>query len=193
MRVSVKNRTNKARRFAFDRSGASAVEFAIVAPVFLMFMFATFEVGWFYFVNSMVDGATTNAARILRTGQAQKVEMSSGEFFNQIVCPKVEVFGDCSSRLTVEVKKYDKFADMAADAGAPFICRDASQSEIDDIPYDPGGESQIVRIRLCFLYDTLNPAIGMSLAQNELGQRKVTATYVLRTEPFETSSTSDET
>lgn len=194
MRRPLNSSTSRARRFASDRSGAAAIEFAIVAPVFLMLMFAIFEVGWFYFVNSMVDSAATNAARILRTGQAQKVEMSSGEFFNEIVCPRVEIFGDCSSRLTVEVKKYDKFADLAADANAPLVCRDAAQSDIDDIPYDPGGESQIVRVRLCFLYDTLNPAIGMNLAQNEHGQRKVTATYVLRTEPFETtSSTADET
>lgn len=193
MNKSAKKSSNRRRRFLFDRSGASAVEFAIVAPVFLIFMFATFEVGWFYFVNSMVDGAATNAARSLRTGQAQNAGLSSGDFLTEVVCPKVEIFGDCAARLTVEVKKYDTFADLAGDASAPIICRDADQSEIESISYDPGGESQIIRIRLCFLYDTLNPAIGINLAQTDLGQRKVTATYVLRTEPFETSSPSEET
>ncbi|MEQ8748904.1 MAG: pilus assembly protein, partial [Amphiplicatus sp.] len=110
-------------RFLRDRRGASAVEFAIVAPVFLMLMFSTFEVGWYYFVNSTVDGAATSAARMLRTGQAHGV--SSGEFFHQIVCPKVKLLGDCSSRMTVEVKKFDNFTDLAAHSTDPFVCKDA--------------------------------------------------------------------
>lgn len=158
-----------------------------------MLMLSTFEVGWFYFVNSTVDGALTSAARVLRTGQAQKAALSSGEFFHQIVCPKIEVIADCPSRLTVEVKNYPSFAALAADSSAPFVCRDGEQTAIDAIPYDPGDERAIIRVRLCFIYDTLNPAIGMSLAQNELGQRKVTATYVLRAEPYKKSSTSSST
>lgn len=178
------------RRFLRGRSGASAVEFAIVAPVFLMMMFATFEVGWFYFVNSTVDGAATNAARMLRTGQAHDV--SSGEFFHQFVCPRVKVVANCSSRLTVEVKKFDTFGQLADAIGDPIICRDSELTEIDAIPYDPSEELGIYRIRLCLLYNTLNPAIGMSLSQNDLGQRKVTATYVLRAEPYKTTSSADE-
>ncbi|MEX0644116.1 MAG: TadE/TadG family type IV pilus assembly protein, partial [Parvularculaceae bacterium] len=54
-----------------DRRGSSAVEFAIVVPVFLALMFSMFEVGWFYFVNSVVDAAAINVARYIRTGQAQ--------------------------------------------------------------------------------------------------------------------------
>ncbi len=179
------------RRFLKDMRGASAVEFAIVAPIFLMLMFSTFEVGWFYFVNSTMDGAATNAARMLRTGQAQGV--SSGEFFHQIVCPKVKVLGDCSSRLTVEVKKFDSFSDLASHANDPFVCKDAEPDDLNDIPYDPSEELAIYRVRLCILYDTLNPLLGMSLAQNDQGQRKVTASYVLRTEPYKTTSSSEET
>ncbi|MEE2689992.1 MAG: TadE/TadG family type IV pilus assembly protein [Pseudomonadota bacterium] len=184
--------TGVRRRFIGDRRGASAVEFAIVAPVFLMLMFSTFEVGWFYFVESTVDGAATNAARMLRTGQVQQADLSSGEFFHSIVCPKIEVVADCPSRLTVEVKNYATFAALAADNSSPFICRDEDTTAINAIPYEPGGDRAIIRVRLCLIYDTLNPAIGLNLAQNDLGQRKITATYVLRAEPYAKSSTSAE-
>lgn len=175
------------RRYAADKRGAAAIEFAIVAPVFLAFMFSIFEVGWFYFVNSMVDAAATNAARILRTGQAQQVNMTSGEFFNQIVCPKLSMLGNCSSQLTVEVKKYNSFSALAEDADEPFVCRDAVQEDIEAIPYQTAqyvDTPSIYRVRLCFLYKTLNPAIGMNLSQNELGQRKIKSTYILREEPY---------
>lgn len=177
------------RRFARDRRGASAVEFAIVAPVFLALMFSTFEVAWFYFVNSTVDAAATNAARVLRTGQVQKSEMTKEEFFDDLVCPKVKLFGDCYSRLTAEVRTFDSFQELANDT-TPLVCRDESATVIDAIPYEPGEDRAIVRIRLCYMYDTLNPMIGMSLAQNEAGQRKVSATYVLRVEPYSKGSTS---
>lgn len=177
------------RRYAGDREGAAAIEFAIVAPVFLALMFSIFEIGWFYFVNATVDGAASTAARVMRTGQAEGV--SSGEFFHLITCPRLKILGDCSERMTVEVKKYDNFSALAADAGAPFVCRDADQNAIDNIAYDTSEELGIYRIRVCFLYNTLNPAIGMNLSQNSLGQRKVTATYILRAEPYAKSSTAD--
>jgi Flp pilus assembly pilin Flp len=178
------------RRYLADRRGSTAIEFAIVAPIFLALMFSTFELGWFYFVNSSVDAAATNAARILRTGQADSV--SKGEFFHLVVCPKVKFLGNCASRLTVEVKKFDNFAALTAASNEPFVCRDASESDIDNIKYDPSEELAIYRVRLCYLYDTLNPTIGMSLAENDLGQKKVTATYILRAEPYATSSSADE-
>lgn len=177
------------RRYAKDEQGATAIEFAIVAPVFLGLMFSIFEVGWFYFINASVDSAATDAARIIRTGQADG--LSAGEFFNFFVCPKISIIGECSERLTVEVKKYDTFADLAADASAPFVCRDANQEDIDDISYDTSEELAIYRVRLCVIYDTLNPVIGMNLSENGLGQKKVTASYILRSEPYKTSSTSE--
>lgn len=176
-------------RFMRDRGGASAVEFAIVAPVFFALMFSTFEVGWFYFVNANVDAAATNAARMLRTGQVQKAEMTKESFFEDLVCPKVKLFGDCDSRLTVEVRTFNSFSDLASDA-TPLVCSDESTTVIDAIPYDPGADRSIVRVRICYMYDTLNPMIGMSLARNEQGQRKVSATYVLRVEPYSKGSTS---
>ncbi len=177
------------RRYAGDRDGAAAIEFAIVAPVFLALMFSIFEVGWFYFVNATVDGAASAAARVMRTGQADGV--SSGEFFLLITCPRLEVLGNCPERATVEVKKYDSFALLAADSDAEFVCRDDDQTALDNIAYDTSEELGIYRIRVCFLYDTLNPAIGMNLAQNSLGQRRVTATYILRAEPYAKASTAD--
>ena len=104
----------------------------------------------------------------------------------------MDILGDCAARLTVEVKKFDTFSALTAASSDPFICRDAPESDVDNIKYDPSQELGIYRVRLCYLYDTLNPTIGMSLAENDLGQKKVTATYVLRAEPYATSSSADE-
>lgn len=165
-----------------DRSGATAVEFAIVAPVFFTVTFATFEVGWFYFVNSQVDAAQLEAARFVRTGQAQEAGFDKDEFFDA-VCPKLAVLGDCDTRMTVEVQTFATFAALAADT-SPTVCADAAPSELAAIAYDPGLDNQIVRLRLCFIYNTINPTIGINIADTAGTKRKLYGGSIFRNEPF---------
>ncbi len=171
-------------RIARDRSGMAAVEFALVFPMFLLVMFSTFEVGWFYFVNASVDAATIGIAREIRTGQIKGDDnFDVEEFFREDVCPKLQYFGDCDQRLTAEVEVFPDFATLAADTSA-VTCRDDNENDVDNITVDPGGQLDIVRIRICLLYDTLNPAIGINLA-DETGKRRITSTYIIRNEPYD--------
>lgn len=171
-------------RFGRNKKGAAAVEFSIVVPVFLMIMFSTFEVGWFYFVNATVDAATIDIAREIRTGQIKgDTSFDVDEFFEEEVCPRLEFFGDCDDRLTAEVRVFNTFAELAADTSS-VVCSDDDPQVVENIVVNPGGERDIVRIRICLLYDTLNPAIGVNLADGD-GQRRVTSTFIHKNEPFD--------
>lgn len=46
-----------------DRRGATAVEFAIVAPIFFLFLLAAFEFGWLNVLRHTADNAAYEAAR----------------------------------------------------------------------------------------------------------------------------------
>jgi Flp pilus assembly protein TadG len=175
-------RAKPARSFLRCRRGSTAVEFSIVALPFLGIMFSSFEVGWFYFANSLVDAAAVNAARTIRTGVAQNSAMNKDTFY-AAVCPRVQVLGPCDTRLTVEVRTFASFAALAAD-NSPAVCRDALPAAVAAIPYQPGAVSQIVRVRLCVLYDTINPALGLNLAESSNGRRRLVATHIFRNEPF---------
>ncbi len=165
-----------------DKRGSTAVEFALVAPAFLALMFSTFEVGWFYFVSSQVDAATLNAARLIRTGQAQQQGLDKTEFFNA-VCPPLRIFGDCADKVTVEVETFASFAALAAD-NSPAVCSNDQPSQINAIPYEPGSDNDIVRMRICFLYKTFNPVIGVNVADADAGTRRVYGAFIFRNEPF---------
>jgi Flp pilus assembly protein TadG len=188
-----KGDTRATRRFLKNKRGSSAVEFAIVVPVFLALMFSTFEVGWFYFVNATIDAATINIARFIRTGQAQTAGYDSQAdreaFFADEVCPKLQFLVDCEARVTAEVQTFATFQELADDT-TPITCRDDQPDAIDNLAYSPGSDNAIVRVRICVIYDTLNPTIGMSLAKNDAGQRRVAATYILRVEPYSKNNTS---
>jgi Flp pilus assembly protein TadG len=54
-----------AKRLIRDRSGASAVEFALVAPLFLILLFAIWEFGWALHNAASVNYALEEASRDL--------------------------------------------------------------------------------------------------------------------------------
>jgi Flp pilus assembly protein TadG len=46
-----------------DRRGATAVEFALTAPIFFLFLLAAFEFGWMNVIRHTADNAAYEAAR----------------------------------------------------------------------------------------------------------------------------------
>ncbi|MEL6361013.1 MAG: TadE/TadG family type IV pilus assembly protein [Pseudomonadota bacterium] len=175
--------TGLTRSFWRNRRGATVVEFAIIAPVFFGLTFSILEAGFYFFVTSAVDAANTKAARLIRTGQAVNGGRSKQQFYDEI-CKTVKFVGDCSSRLTVDVARFNNFSDLAADTSNP-TCADASAADITNIPYDTGADRDIIRVRVCFIYDGFNPGVGLNLEKSADGKgRKMISTSIFRNEPF---------
>ncbi len=170
-------------RFFRCRRGSSAVEFALVAPMFFALTFSILEGGYFFFVESAVDAANAKAARLIRTGQAQTSSISRDAFYDEI-CDVVRLFGDCSQRLTVDVTRFSTFAELAADAAAP-ICRDADPGAVDAIPYQTGAARDIVRVRVCYMHKSFNPGLGLNLERTSGGAVKMFSTSIFRNEPYD--------
>ena len=53
---------------ASDRRGATIVEFALVTPILLIVLMAALEFGYQGYINAMVQGAMTKAARLATVG-----------------------------------------------------------------------------------------------------------------------------
>lgn len=164
------------------RRGTTAIEFAFCAPPLILLVISTFEIGWFYFVNATLDAAAVTAARFVRTGEAQEQQLDKDAFYDAI-CHYVAPLGDCRSKMTLEVKTYATFADLAAD-GNGATCVDDLPAAVAAIPYEPGLDNQIVRVRICYMYTTLNPAIGVNLSEDEQGRRHLVVSQIFRNEPF---------
>ncbi|WP_375202203.1 TadE family protein [Hyphococcus sp.] len=162
------------------------MEFAIVAPVLLALIFSILEAGWYFFVTTSVQQASANAARLIRTGQAQNNNMSSDAFFDEI-CRVVSNFGDCSEKLTIDISKFSNFAALADDLSEP-VCRDRDDPTIAGAQFgasDYGRQRDIIRVRICFLYKPVNPGLGLSLGQTKHGDREIISVSIFRNEPFE--------
>ena len=173
--------------------GSTAVEFALVAPLFFALIFSILEAGWFFFVNSAVEQANATAARLIRTGQAQNAVDADGNpvyskdaFFGEI-CRVVSIFGDCNDTLTVDVSRFASFDALAADISDP-VCRDQDDPTIQGTQFsesDYGSQNEIIRVRVCFLYKPVNPALGIKMPTNAHGFKEIVSLSIFRNEPFE--------
>lgn len=170
------------KRFRGNCSGATAVEFALVAGPFFALLFAIMEVGLVFLGTLTLENATEETARLIRTGQAQAVSMGEAGFKNE-VCSRIFTLFDCANGLKVEVKTFPDFADLAANGFSDPL--DGGQLR-DDFTFDMGQGGQIVLVRVFYEWDLLVNIPGVGLSNMANGNRLVSAVTSFRNEPFGT-------
>lgn len=164
-----------------DRSGATAVEFGIVAMPFLMMLYGIIGVGYFFFTTFALENALEQASRLIRTGQAQQGGMTDAQFKAK-VCEYITIYADCSNKLLINVRS---FADpnLAPPVSANECLENGSLSNVST--YAPGGASQVVLVTLCFEWDFSKHIPFLNLGNMNGGSRLIQAATVFRTEPYD--------
>ena len=126
-----------------------------------------------------MDNAVFETARLVRTGQVQKANMS-GAAFKTAVCNKMSVFVRCNSpSFFLDVKSYASFADMQM--GKPVNNDATFQSEG---AYNFGKQGDIVVIRAYYQWPTNRIYGGLSLKNLSNGKRLIGSFSAFRNEPF---------
>jgi Flp pilus assembly protein TadG len=175
------------RKYRASEGGGTAVEFAIVGGPFLYLLCVILEMGMMLFTEYALEHAEAQAARLIRTGQAQNDGMTADNF-KQIVCDNVP-FLDCESKLFVDVRKYEDFASVSAPS-AISTDADGNSEMSDDITvsaqFDPGGPGDVVVVRVYYAWDLFVPSIpGMSGFSNLSGYRRLlSTTFAFQNEPY---------
>jgi Flp pilus assembly protein TadG len=88
-------------RFVRSRSGIAAVEAAVIAPVFILFVSGVAEVSAMMLTMRMLDHATEAAARRVRMGDITTRAGSAAQF-KQSFCDALPGFTDCANQLSVK-------------------------------------------------------------------------------------------
>lgn len=86
------------KRFEDDESGATAVEFAIIAAPFFLLVFAIIETSVMFFAGQYFETAVDDTARLLRTGQLGA--NSTNAQFRAELCSRITVMLNCSDVAT---------------------------------------------------------------------------------------------
>ena len=167
------------RRARRDKSGATAVEFAMVAAPFFFLLFAMIEIAAVFFTSTVLENAVLETARGIRTGQAQSAGMTRSGFQDEI-CARIDVIGNCD-RLEFDVQVFTGFETV--DQSSPV--QEDGTLDTGSFGWDPGGAGDIVLVRVFYRWSLLTPNFGGALSNMSGNQRLLTAATVFRNEPFD--------
>jgi Flp pilus assembly protein TadG len=167
-------------RFACTGRGATAVEFALIAPPFLATLLAIFEVAIFLFAQQVLQNAAVESGRLFMTGQAQNSDTTQTEFANDI-CPMIQAVFTCSL-LMVNVQNYTDFA--SANASAPTLTFNAQGQVANTWSYDAGTPGQVMVVQLIYQWPIVSGPFGYILPNLGNGHVEMMGVSAFRVEPY---------
>lgn len=168
------------RRFARDRKGATAVEFALIAGPFFFMMIGIFETMLIFFGNLAIADAMDEVGREIKTGQIQSSDTEmTPEAFKTEVCSKLNsLLPNCSSDLFVAVQAYTQFS------GA--VCSQAPDPNDPNptMPFDTGSSGSTVVACAFYKWHITTPLMGALLSNASGNLRWLQSTVLFQNEPF---------
>lgn len=170
----IKNRKARPRR-----EGAAALEFAIVATPFFMMIFAILELGLVFLVDSVLENATLEASRTIRTGQAQGGGATAATF-KTALCDRMSVFSaDCRTRADVDVRELPQFRNPNPPNPIQNGVMDRSA-----LTFDPGDPGSIILIRVWYSQPLITPFLSQAMTRLTSGQTVLQVATAFRNEPY---------
>jgi Flp pilus assembly protein TadG len=165
------------RRLLHASEGSAAVEFGMVALPFILMVFAILELGLVFVTDSVLENATIETGRLVRTGQASAQSMTAAQFKTSL-CGRMSIFAaDCAGRATVDVRRIPQFATTPPDpmAGGSF--------NNGVLTYDNGQPGDLILVRVWYRQPLLTTFLGQGLSRLNDGAAMLTATTAFRNEP----------
>ena len=173
-------------RLIRERRGAVAVEMAIISPPFLLTLLSIIELGLILAMQATLDGATRDAARLVRTGQVSAAGNTIATF-QTLLCNDMSMFLDdttCKNNVIIDVISNPNatnfggltFASCGSNAGSggPNPC-----------PFNAGNPGDIVAVRVSYERPFIIPWVGSLLSISSDSQHTLLqSNVVFRNEPF---------
>jgi Flp pilus assembly protein TadG len=165
-----------ARRFRRSERGATAVEFALVAPVFFAIIGASMETALVFFAGQALDNSVQETSRLIRTGQAQAMTFTD---YKEALCSRLYGMFDCDE-LRVSVREINTFSAFAASAPIDEATGDWTIQE----RYETGNSTSIVMVEAYYKWPTIIAIPELMTGVTSDGKRLLGAARVFRNEPF---------
>lgn len=126
-------------RLLSQDSGATAVEVALAGSLFLLIVCVIIELDLILFTQSVLDNATRDASRLIRTGQ---VQLSGGvSVFKSRLCGDIGTIIPCTG-LEWNVQSASKFSSLNP------VVQTNSGGDMTNTQFQPGGPGSDVLVQV---------------------------------------------
>lgn len=175
----------RARTWVRNDRGAAAIEFALVAIPFFMFVLGIIGIGLYFFTSHALDLGVEAAARQIRTGQAQKGDVTVDQF-KQLVCGAAGTYINCD-KVHVLVQNAPNWTGIT-----PTSCvtdnsmTPSTGSSGELISKYSGGASSVALVTVCYEWDLAQMFGFLHLGKNSdgSGSAVLQAATAFRIEPY---------
>jgi Flp pilus assembly protein TadG len=170
--IRVSRSSRRACAFRKDQSGATAVEFALVAPLLCFALLSLVEIGMMGMMCSGLDNAVVEPARRIRTGR-DDAPTSATSFEDQICAHMGGSTAACHTRLTTSVQRFSKFAAAGATVTAP----PADQ-------FDKGGPGDIIIVKVDYNWPLMTPFVATAFHRDGPLSVVLSSRVAFKNEPY---------
>lgn len=176
------------RRFRRSRRGSAAVEFAFIAPIFFVLLFAILETALMFFAAQVLETGTQDSARLMYTNQAQNSKMTQAAFETDL-CNRIKVLFTCGGPpgtpgLTVVVKSYAAGSTIPSSDLADPVAGGVFNGQSAYVLTNPG---DTVLVRAFYQWPLFVTQLGYNIANlgrnTSNAKRLLAATAAFRVEP----------
>lgn len=164
-----------------SRSGMAAVEFAMVAPAFFLFLFGIIETGVIFFAQSALTNATNDAARMVRTGQI-KGDITASQL-TDAVCDEMTgmmSLQTCQANLKVDLRVYGGFGG----ANYPDVLNPDGSLNTNNMAVNSSTACSVVLFRTFYPWTIMTPLMAPLMSNMPSNQYLMTAAAAFRNEPY---------
>lgn len=169
------------RRFGRGEAGSASVEFVLVLPVFLSFLFMSIELGFITLKHTLLERGLDVAVREVRLGTGTA---PTHDDIKTLVCDNAMFILNCQDNLRLEMAPADLRAFGSLDTSVD--CTDKSAETNPVRTFVPGQQNQLVLLRACLKYDPIFPdaALGSALSKDSSGQARIISMTAFVQEPL---------
>jgi Flp pilus assembly protein TadG len=167
-------------RFFRHRRGATAVEFAMIAPLFFGSLFAIMETGTLYLRTTALEAGVEEAKRVTMTGQVAGAGDAAAQLskFKTAFCNQAGWIIPCDS-VKFDVRSFTTFG--AAAMPAPVSGGNFDSSSLQ---FNTGKPCEIVVIRAYYETASITALIRNDVSQLNSGNVLLTGAAAFKNEPY---------
>jgi Flp pilus assembly protein TadG len=186
LRLAIAESCRRLRRRWRANGGSAAIEFAMIAPVLFLFLFGIIETGVIYFGTAMLQNATDDTARKIRTGEMTG-PLTSSQVVAQ-VCGEINGLisaSDCQNNLQVDLRSYTNFGG----SGYPSVTKPDGTIDPSKLEVQAAADCSVVLLRSFYPWTIMTPLMSTLLENTTTGQYILSSSAAFRTEPYTSNST----
>lgn len=156
-----------------DERGATAIEFAFVAPVMFFALMSLIEIGMLGMMSSGLDNAVVETSRRLRTGRDDAA--TSADSFEIQVCERIGgSYASCRDRVTVGVQRFTRFSDANAVA-----------ADQPDGQFNRGAAGDIIVVKVNYRWPLMTPFLATAYGREGPMEVTLGSRVAFKNEPYE--------